>query len=86
MSINKQIKKLEHYELNHRSNFMRAGALILTAATIFSMTELGDGHASHVAKRDVVTNLSYINAAENEMERIPIKFDNGLTATAHSGM
>ena len=86
MSIKTQIKRLEQYEVNHRSSFERAGAILLTLATLFSLTELGHDKTGQLAKKDVVTTPSYISAAENEMERIPIKFDDGLIAQSNSGL
>ena len=86
MSIKTQIKKLEHYEVTHRSAAVRFWASALAVATVFSLTELGHDRTSRVAVRDVITTPSYINAAENEMERIPIKFDDGLIAQTNGGL
>lgn len=91
MSIQKQIKKelkaIERYELKHRSAFERAATLILTAATIFSLTGLGHEDLKQRAGRDVVAqNVPVFNPAEkNETVRMPIKFDDGLQATTTTG-
>lgn len=89
MSIKTQIKKLEQYEVQHRSAFERGGAIFLTLATLFSMTELGQHDATkRVARSDVLANSSIVfNPAEkNETVRMPIKFDDGLRAPATSGI
>ena len=86
MSIKTQIKKLEQYEVTHRSGFDRLGALVLTAATVFGMTSLGQ--KSNDWKREIIARPAYAfnSAAENEMERLPIKFDDGLTSQGNSGL
>ena len=88
MSIKTEIKKLQHYQVTHRSVFERVGALVLTAATVFSMTELGNHDQRQLAKRDIVAQQTLVlnSGAENEMERLPVKFDDGLTAQAHGGI
>jgi len=88
VSIKTQIKRLEHYEVTHRSSFERLGALILTVATLFSMTELGSDDRQRMVKTETVLQpITVLNsAAESEMERIPIKFDDGLTAQSNSGL
>ena len=87
MSIKTEIKKLEQYELKHRSSFERFGALVLAVATIFSMLELGHDHTTQLAKRDVVfqSRTALNSAAENETVRMPVKFDDGLRAVATTG-
>lgn len=86
MSIKTQIKKLEQYEVQHRSAFERIGAFILTIATVFSMTELGhteDKRNFNRAREAVVAQAIVFNPAEkNETVRMPVKFDDGLRATA----
>jgi hypothetical protein len=88
VSIKTQIKRLEHYEVTHKSAFERLGAIVLTLATVFSMTELGNQDHHQLVKRDVITQQNYVlnSGAENEMERLPIKFDDGLTAQSNSGI
>ena len=86
MSIKKQIKKLEHYEVTHHSFFERAGALVLVAATLFSLTELGNNERQRLTKAEAVLQPTVVlnSGAENEMERIPIEFDDGLMSQSHS--
>ena len=92
MNIQKQIKKeliaIERYELRHRSGIERAGALILTLATLFSLTGLGHDDIKQRANRDAVAQIVPVfNPAEkNETVRMPIKFDDGLRATANTGI
>lgn len=90
MSIKKQIKKLEHYEVVHRTAFVRGSALALTALTVFSMTELGHEASKLRARVDTFAQTNFITnpadpAEKNEMVRSPIKFDDGLRAVATSG-
>jgi hypothetical protein len=87
VSIKKQIKKLEQYEVKHRSTFERYGALLLTVATLFGSAQLGHDHTAQLAKKDVVfqSRVSLNSAAENETVRMPVKFDDGLRATATMG-
>lgn len=87
MSIKTQLKKLEQYEVTHRSAFDRLGAVVLTAATLFGMTELGQS-GNDSWKREIIARPAYAlnSAAENEMERLPVKFDDGLTAQSNSGL
>lgn len=88
MSIKTQIKKLEQYEVNHRSTLARAGALVLTMATLFSLTDLG-AHSTQkqLARHDVIVQSSVIvsPAEKNETVRMPIKFDEGLRSVATTG-
>lgn len=88
MSIKTQIKRLEHYEVTHRSGFERVCALILVAATLFSLTELGNNERQRLTKAEAVLQPAAVlnSGAENEMERVPIKFDDGLMAQSHSGI
>ena len=89
MSIKTQIKKLEQYEVQHRSAFERTGAILLTLATLFSVTELGQhDNNKRIARSDVMVNNSVIfNPAEkNETVRMPIKFDDGLRAPETTGV
>jgi hypothetical protein len=92
MSISAQIRKLEQYELKHRSGIERTATIVLTMIALFSMSELG-----HVGNRedkrnlaarghDVIAQRSVVfNPAEkNETVRMPVKFDDGLRATATS--
>lgn len=87
MSIKTQIKKLEHYQLHPRSNIVRLGALLLTAATLFNLLELTHDNAARLARKDVVGQMSYIlnSARENETMRQPVKLDDGLRAVATTG-
>ena len=88
MSIQKQIKneikRIERYELEHRSGLERACTLLLTATTIFSLTGLSHDGEKRLARSDVMTQvIPQLNSAEkNETVRMPIKFDGGLRATA----
>jgi hypothetical protein len=88
VSIKKQIKKLEHYEVTHRSGLERLGALVLVAATIFSLTELGNNERQRLTRTEAVLQPTAVlnSGAESEMERVPIKFDDGLIAQSHSGL
>jgi hypothetical protein len=86
VTLQKQIKKLEHYQVHDRSSFSRLGALVLTAATILSM--VNESHdASKQLRRDIMVNSNFIAspAEKNETVRSPIKFDDGLRATATTG-
>lgn len=86
MNIQKEIVKIKTYEDQHRSAFERVGALVLTMATMFSMTELGhtDDKRNIIRSRDAIVAQSVVfNPAEkNETVRMPVKFDDGLRATA----
>lgn len=86
--IKKELRKIERYQVTHRSGFERAGAIFLTAATLFSLTELG-GHSEQkrVARTDVVAppNVVLGPAEKNETVRMPIKFDDGLRSVATTG-
>jgi len=89
MSISSQIRKLEQYEVKHRSGIERLATLVLVVATIFSTTELGHGDDKrniNLRNRDVIAQRSIVfNPAEkNETVRMPVKFDDGLRATATS--
>ncbi len=86
MSIKTEIKKLEHYQVHPRSNALKLGALLLVAATLFEVTGLGHDRRD-LTKREAVTGTRYsINTGkENETVRMPIKFDDGLRATATAG-
>jgi len=88
VSIKTQIKRLEHYEVTHRSSFERFGALVLVAATLFSLTELGNNERQRLTKAEAVLQPAAVlnSGAENEMERVPIKFDDGLMAQSHGGL
>lgn len=90
MSIKKQIKKLEHYDVHHRSNAEKIGALVLTAATILSIVVENHDATKRLAKTDIMANPNFVSvnaepAEKNEMVRSPIKFDDGLRAAATSG-
>lgn len=87
MRIKTQIKKLEQYELNHRSAFARTGALVLTAATLFSLLDPGHTGIGRQAKRDVIAPTPYVlnSARENETMRLPVKLDDGLRSVATTG-
>jgi len=86
VSIKTEIKKLEHYQVRHRSTLSRAGVLILVAATVFEITGLGRDHHD-LTKREAIVGARYnLNSgAENETVRMPIKFDDGLRAVATAG-
>ena len=87
MNIKTQLKRLEHYEVKHRSAVERFGAVLLAAATIFSMTELGHDKINRLMQREVLAvQPIYVSAAENEVERTPIKFDDGILAQNHAGL
>ncbi len=86
MSIKTQIKKLEHYQVHPRSNFSRVGALVLTLATVLSL--VSESHdVNKQLRRDITVNSNFIAspAEKNETVRMPIKFDDGLRATASTG-
>lgn len=87
MSINSQIKKLEHYQVNHRSGIERFCTLVLTAATIFSITGLGHDEQRQRAAREAITATmpTFSPAEKNETVRMPIKFDDGLRSIATTG-
>jgi len=90
VKINKQIKKLEHYDVHERSHFVRFGALVLTAATVLSIVVENHDATKRLAKTDIVANPSFVAsnhepAEKNEMVRMPIKFDDGLRAPATTG-
>jgi hypothetical protein len=93
MSISRQIKKLEHYEIKHRSGLERIATLMLTALTIFSVAGLGhDDERRRAAKEAVNPIMATFSSAEkvepaekNETVRMPIKFDDGLRAPATAG-
>lgn len=86
MSIKKQIKKLEHYQVVERSFISRFGAVALTALTLFGVADLGHEHGQQVRREiTLVPHYSLASAAENETVRMPIKFDDGLRAPATAG-
>jgi len=87
VTIKTQIKKLEQYELKHRSGFARVGALVLTAATLFNLLDLSHDAATRQAKKDIITQSPAIlnSARENETMRLPVKLDDGLRSIATTG-
>jgi predicted glycoside hydrolase/deacetylase ChbG (UPF0249 family) len=90
MSIKKQIKKLEHYDVHQRSHFEKIGAVVLTAATVLSIVIENHDATKRMAKTDVIANPNCVSvnaepAEKNEMVRSPIKFDDGLRAAATTG-
>jgi predicted glycoside hydrolase/deacetylase ChbG (UPF0249 family) len=90
MSIKKQIKKLEHYDVHQRSHFEKIGAVVLTAATVLSIVIENHDATKRMAKTDVIANPNFVSvnaepAEKNEMVRSPIKFDDGLRAAATTG-
>ena len=89
VTLSKQIKKLDHYDIDPRSAVERIGALVLVAATVLTMVEASHDAGKQVARRDVVANSNYIAspapAEKNEMVRSPIKFDDGLRAVVTTG-
>lgn len=89
MTLAKQIKKLDHYDVHHRSTTHKLGAIVLTAATILSIGVEHHDAGKRIAKSDVVVNPSFVVKSEvpekNEMVRMPIKFDDGLRAAATTG-
>lgn len=90
MSIKKQIKKLNHYDVHERSHYEKIGAVVLTAATVLSMVVENHEAAKRVAKADVVVNPNFVamrneTPEKSEMVRMPIKFDDGLRAAATTG-
>ena len=91
MSINAQIKKLEHYEVTHRSAITRLSALAITVATLFSITGLShhDQQATtteQVSERSAASvSIHHESAEKNETVRMPIRFDDGLRAPVTTG-
>jgi len=85
--IKKEIRRIERYELEHRSGLERTCSLLLTVATLFSLTGLGHDAQKQLARRDVIAQVMPVfNPAEkNETVRMPIKFDGGLRATSTVG-
>lgn len=86
--IKKVLKKIRQYEVIHRSAFDRTGAILLTIATVFSLTELGThGGQGRVAgiSRMVPVKSALESAERNETVRMPIKFDEGLRSVANTG-
>lgn len=83
MSLKTQIKRLEHYELQHRSSFERLGAIVLTAATLFSISNVA--HAQDKREALVFGPLALNSAHENETMRHPVKLDDGLRSVATVG-
>jgi len=76
---------MERYQLQHRTGIERASSLILTVATLFSLTGLGhEDETRRQARQTVVlqTVPIFSPAEKNETVRMPIKFDDGLRATA----
>lgn len=91
MSINSEIKKLEHYQVAHRSALLRIGTSVLAAAVVFSLTGLGhDEQRQRSLKEAVASSMTTFIPTEktterNETVRMPIKFDDGLRALATTG-
>ena len=90
VSIKTQIKKLEQYEVNHRSGFERAGALALIALIVFSTTELSRDANKLRSRVESFAQTNFIAhpvdpAEKNETVRMPIKFDDGLRASETTG-
>ena len=93
MTLKKQIKKLDHYDVHERHILTRLGAVVLTGAAVLSMVAESHDATRQAARKDVVVNSNYIAAPvappepaeKNEMVRMPIKFDDGLRATATTG-
>jgi hypothetical protein len=87
MNISTQIKKLEQYEVRHRSALERFSTLVLAAATIFSLTGLGHDDQRQRATKEAVASVmtTFSPAEKNETVRMPIKFDGGLRAPATTG-
>lgn len=90
MTIQKQIKKLNHYDVHDRSRFEKVGAVVLTFATILSMVVENHDATKRLARADVIANPNFVSvnaepAEKNEMVRSPIKFDDGLRAAATTG-
>lgn len=90
MNIQKQIVKFEQYEVQHRSAFTRSLALFLAAATVLSSIEMLHGdekRRSHETNKEaIVAQAAQFDQSEkterNETVRMPVKFDDGLRATA----
>ena len=90
MNITKQIQKLEQYEVQHRSGFTRSLAMLLAVATVFSSVELihaDKKRGTHdTSKEAIVAQAAQLGQSEkaerNETVRMPVKFDDGLRATA----
>jgi hypothetical protein len=91
MSISSEIRKLEHYQVIHRSAFTRIATSVLAAAVVFSLTGLGhDGERQRSLKEAVASSVATFMPTEktterNETVRMPIKFDDGLRALATTG-
>jgi len=90
--IKNELKRLERYELSHRSAFARTGAMVLTLATLFSLTGLGhEDPRQRAVNREIIAQFVPVfnpiekNAEKNETVRMPIKFDDGLRATSTTG-
>ncbi|HET6924468.1 MAG TPA: hypothetical protein VFH39_01390 [Candidatus Saccharimonadales bacterium] len=86
----RDLRKLEQLEVQHRTGLERAGALALTALIAFSMADFGHGddrrNLNRVTKEAVVNQSVVFSPAEkNETVRMPVKFDDGLRATATTG-
>jgi hypothetical protein len=89
MTLKKQIKKLDHYDVHERSTTHKLGAIVLAAATVLSIVVEHHDTTKRMAKSDIVVNPGFVAKSEipekNEMVRMPIKFDDGLRAAATTG-
>lgn len=90
MNIQKQIKKLEHYDVHERSLAVKVGAVVLSLATLASIGVEHHEVIKRIAHSDAIVQSNYIAARveppeKNEMARMPIKFDDGLRAAATTG-
>lgn len=84
--IKKELKALERYEVQHRSGFERTSTLVLTLATLFSLTGLGHDDQRAARRAAIVPTVPILSSTEkNETVRMPIKFDDGLRAIANTG-
>ncbi|HVS58807.1 MAG TPA: hypothetical protein VHD60_03665 [Candidatus Saccharimonadales bacterium] len=86
MSIKTQIKKLEQYEVKHRSGMERLCTIVLAAATIFATIDVSREAARQLKDAFVQPAFAINSAAENEVVRMPVKFDEGVRATSVTGL
>lgn len=91
-TLKKQIKKLEHYDVHERTLFERFGSIALTGLLFLSIVETSHETAKRFMVREVIAPITHVSASpepvpaeKSETVRMPIKFDDGLRATATTG-